>query len=231
MRRATCCALGCLAAFMSPMARATVLYNVIPIGTYDNGISEAYAINDNGVVAGFINTGSGNKPFYFDGSIHVLPTLGGTNAVATGINDSGVIVGGSNTSGTSGQHAFYYNGTMHDIGTLGGPTSAAAAINSGGVIVGGSFTGPSTSAAYYYDGSMHQFGPTSTSASDINDAGLITGSYPAGAFQDAFIYDGTTMHDLGTLGGNYSIGRSINSLGQVAGASYLSTSEQRAFLL
>src|SRR5215207_10175943 len=53
-----------------------------------------------------------------------LGTLGGTNSYAYGINDSGQVVGYSDTA-NSGPHAFLYDSTngMKDLGTLGGTNS------------------------------------------------------------------------------------------------------------
>ena len=42
----------------------------------------------------------------------------------------------------------------------------------------------------------------------------------AGGSRHAFLYDGATMHDLGTLGGTYSVALGINASGQAAGESY-----------
>ncbi|MDO8336094.1 MAG: HAF repeat-containing protein, partial [Candidatus Saccharibacteria bacterium] len=65
-----------------------------------------------------------------------IGTLGGRGAMAFGINNSGQVVGASNTVGS--RHAFLYaNGTMSDLGTLGGyQDSQAQAINNNGQVVG-----------------------------------------------------------------------------------------------
>ncbi|MGZ6569400.1 MAG: DUF3466 family protein, partial [Solirubrobacteraceae bacterium] len=67
-----------------------------------------------------------------------LGTLpGGTDSFATGVNDSGLIVGYGESSGV--EHAFAYpsGGPMQDLGTFpGGTSSGANGVNDSGLIVG-----------------------------------------------------------------------------------------------
>lgn len=79
------------------------------------------------------------------GGWNKLGTLGGNDTFATGINDSGQVVGESNSKIDSQVfHAFITgpNGVgMTDLGTLpGGSYSAAAGINAAGQVVGYSVT-------------------------------------------------------------------------------------------
>ena len=196
---------------VSEKGRAEVRYNIVPISPKTGIIPSS--INDSGVVAGSIQVGGGLKAFYFDGTTHILPTLGGTEARANGINNNGVIIGESKIAGNAYSDAFKYDGSIHDLGNFGGPGSNATGINNSGVIVGNSFsTGPIVSHGFTYDGSLHILGDPATSPWGINDAGMITGGL-SNATSDAFIYDGS-MHDIGGPG---ATGRAINSLGQVAG--------------
>ena len=109
------------------------------------GYTNATAINNKGQAAGyFVTGGQGHAFLYSNGSglqdIGTLP--GGVSALATGLNDSGDVVGYSDgiTNGTSfGNHAFlYHNGAMTDIGALINPQYASFAdgINNAGDIVG-----------------------------------------------------------------------------------------------
>eukprot|EP01034_Spumella_vulgaris_P024239 gene24239-30557_t len=101
--------------------------------------SSAAAINANGVVAGHSRERAGDgarRAFVHDGTAMVdLGTLGGAESWATGINDSGAVVGTSYLA-DGGVHAFLYaNGAMTDLNP-GGADSEALGINSAGQVVG-----------------------------------------------------------------------------------------------
>ncbi|WP_195912195.1 DUF3466 family protein, partial [Candidatus Contendibacter odensensis] len=128
---------------------------------------------------------SGSHAFLYDnGGMIDLGTLGGTYSWAYGINDSGQIVGGSDTTGNNSRHAFLYdNGLMSDIGTLGGTESFANDINNSGQIVGRSNIANRNHGFLYADGQMVDLnslfptgsGWTLTEAKAINNAGQIIG--------------------------------------------------------
>ena len=58
-----------------------------------------------------------------------------------------------------------------------------------------------------------------------------TGSFvdESGTVRHAILHTGVFMHDLGTLGGDISQGRSINASGQVTGSSFTPGGSQHAF--
>ena len=139
----------------------------VPPGYAD---SYATAINTTGEVAGYAtrtitlsdgNTETVTEPFlYNNGQWTDLGNLGGIDAAATGIDDSGAVVGYSTTNaspglGLSSVHAFLYtaSGGIQDLNNLIDAGSQwtlenATAINASGVIAGlGS--GPDTG---FYDG-------------------------------------------------------------------------------
>jgi probable HAF family extracellular repeat protein len=179
------------------------------LGTLGGLNSSGVAINDSGQVTGTANTEGGDAGFK--------------------------------------QHAFLWNGTtMRDLGTLPahsvydvpGP-SYGTALNASGQVTGSAYTtdDPSDKYAIYHpflwNGTEMQdlgtlgsegFG-TGGAGNAINDSGQITGyvatpvagTFPGDVVIHAFVSDGATMQDLGTLGGQNSVGYAINASGQVAG--------------
>jgi probable HAF family extracellular repeat protein len=74
---------------------------------------------------------------YTNGAWMSLGNLGGPCGAATGLNDSGVVVGWTTLGADLNAHAFsWQGGVMTDLGTLQGGTSAARDINQQGQIVG-----------------------------------------------------------------------------------------------
>jgi probable HAF family extracellular repeat protein len=100
------------------------------------------AINNRGQVIGtsYLAGDQTFHPFLWEqGKIRDLGTLGGVNAEAYWINDSGNVVGRADFSAASkNHHAFLWsNGIMTDLGTLGSnPCSTAVDINAQGQVIG-----------------------------------------------------------------------------------------------
>ena len=118
------------------------------LGGNDN---RAFGINDSGdIVGSSLLAGDGSrKAFLFTGGNMVnIGDMGGTNAEARDINNSGRIVGWSDTAG--GQRAFLrFNGAFVNLGSLGG-NSVAHAINDSNEIVGFSKNGAGADLAFLY---------------------------------------------------------------------------------
>jgi probable HAF family extracellular repeat protein len=183
------------------------------LGTLDGAAagSEALAINGSGQIAGWSTApgATGNHAFAdLNGSMVDLGTIdGGTDSVANGINNAGVVIGNSDTA-SSDEHGFVYqNGTITDVGTLGGPDSSVNAINDNGLVTGSSQDAADTSHPFVYsNGKMTSLGTYNidTTPQAINDNGVIVGTtYGVNAaddpFTDAFIYENGTFQDLNSL--------------------------------
>lgn len=185
----------------------------------------ALGVNDAGEVVGQSRRGSLAAAYRFAGTEMValgnLP--GGTVSIANGINNSGQIAGGADTS-NGASHAFLFQGGLRDLGTLGGTSSQAFAVNEHGQVIGASDVPDNRSqhAFRWTDGRMEDLGTLGgehSMARAVNDAGEVVGSsWLAGnVILHAFCYRGDTMRDLGTLGGSQSEARGINAAGEIVG--------------
>jgi probable HAF family extracellular repeat protein len=196
---------------------AAVEYTVNYLGKFS-----PLAINNYGDVVG--NYGNSGV-YYRNGSISLIPTLGGSWSYATDLNDNGEIVGSSLT-GDGIVHAFHYReGSMNDLGTFGGQSSSANSINNSGKIAANYTTSNGKTYGLLYDhGSTTEigtFGGDLTVAYGINDRGEIVGhaSVPDGLVR-AFVWKNGIMTDLGSLGGD-TFAEAINNAGQIVGYSYI----------
>jgi len=216
-------------------------YSLIDLGLFNQthyGYTTPLDINSSGAVAYSIGN---NAVIYSAGTTVSLGSLGGSSSYASGINDSGVVVGLLST-----QRAFsYQNGTITDLGILGnGPmaSSGALSVNNSGQVVGHSTTGRLLQGRYVEYHAV-QFGPSITDlgtlggwysvATSINAVGTIAGwsTTIAGSGSDSmrpFVYENGIMKNLGTLGGDGWTGTgsasALNDSGVVVGNSWLKNS-------
>jgi probable HAF family extracellular repeat protein len=226
----------------SAESNVTVSYRVDAVPSLvSGGTSAAFAINDDGAVAGSSQTRSSvlHAMRWAPGSapVDLGALMSGGASSATGINKGLSVVGGANVSSVSSQAFLYVDpGPMKNIGHLdfGGlsPTTqtvTAGGINDGGLIVG---TSPLQLGAPTYSAFTRAFvwksgiftdlgslGGGSSTGSAINANGRVTGSTstPAAA-EHAFSWDGATMTDIGVCpGASTAQGRAINAAGDIAG--------------
>jgi len=188
-----------------------------------------------------------------NGAIHQFPNFAGDpDGLATAINDSGQVVGGSGdcfTGSTLSLHALLWqNGTATNLGSFGGTLyNIALGINDKGQVTGGSdlpgdtnfFNGPvSTSHAFLWqNGVMTDLGTLPGDAQSfglgINNRGQIVGGF----ISRAYIWQDGVMTDLNTLvpGPPFSplyllAAESINDLGEITGTGLAINGDQHAFL-
>ena len=171
----------------------------------------AYAINDNGVIAGFYGaSASANQAFLYNtttGTVNSLGTLGGArasgdgNGAGYGLNNNGHLVGFS-ANAANQLHGFYYNGigtgqgSLKDLGTLTigsvtGNVSGAYGINSFDDIVGYSNVSGTNYAVLSHAGGAL-----------INLNTLVSGTNPFSQLQFAFgVNDNGWIVGQGLVGG------------------------------
>ena len=177
-----------------------------------------------------------------------LGTLGGSSSHASAVNESGQVVGSSNTSKTASgyepEHAFSWTqgGGMVDLGTLGGISSAAVAVNDSGQVVGSSSTGSPRGGAFSWTqaGGMIDLDSLSngSAATAVSNSGQVVGSlfWYAGDYQPVFSWtQAGGMINFGVLGGTYPHGyfaspTAVNESGQVVGTSTTDSGDRHAFL-
>jgi probable HAF family extracellular repeat protein len=155
------------------------------------------------------------------GGIRDIGTLsGGDYSAAFAINDSGVVVGTSNTATST--HAFSWTLAqgLHDLGTLpGANASSALSINNQGQVAGSS----GAHAALWTNGTAQDLGTlggATSEAHDVNNLGAVVGLSDTSSGPRAFLWKNGAMQDLGVLPGDTSSRADhINDNGMVVGAS------------
>ena len=193
------------------------------LGTFGGNSSQVDHVNSRGFAVGaalnsvpenpdfasfmnfFIPAATRARAFVWQGgALQDLGTLGGHDACAAAINNSGLIFGMSyvnskpnDTTGLPTVHPFLWsNGQMQDLGSLGGTLSVAGALNAG------------------------PFGAI------LNNRGqaIGTSTLPGDETWHAFLWDNGVMKDLGTAGGNVSEALAISQSGLVVGRADFSPS-------
>lgn len=230
------------------------------IGSLVNtGASSASGINASGQIVGISQVFTGgiftsHAFLYAGGTMQDLGTLGsGATSVsggpisseATGINDSGQVVGSSDLDNDELHGFLYSNGIMQDLGTLVGIESQAFAINNSGQVAGKvkvvNTPEGDEHAALYSDGTWQKLGTLGGSVSEarsINLYGEVVGfsEFLVGVGNThAFLYKGGTMHDLNSLipfdsGWELRAAYGINNAGQIVGYGSVG-GRDRGFLL
>lgn len=219
---------------------------ILDLGVLPGGdSSDAAAINNLGQVTGtarFIAPSNQTYHAFRWTPAHGMEDLGSlTGRYSTGlsINDSGVIVGGSDSPGDA-LHGFLWTRAagMMDLGTLGGNFSLARVISPAGQVAGESNTSD--------DPQAHAFLWSRRSGmKDLGTAGgigsLVVAMSPNENIAGIVLHANNSRHamawsrsrgmtDLGTFGGKNSEAKAVNSKGQVVGFSEMQSGKRHAFL-
>ena len=209
-----------------------VEYSVTDLGVIGSGPeSHPTAMNAQGQVVGSADTYTHYAhAFLYAGSgpLVNVGSFGGdySLSVATGINNSGMVIGYSDEGGSNPTVAFLYTqtGGMQTLGpVLGSVTSYAWGTNNNGQIVGD--YGPASGGVdgFIYNsgtGAMLDLGAYLPQC--INDAGTVAAVLNSGSEETTYISSGGTgaWMNIGSLGGANTAPHAINALGEVVGASF-----------
>jgi probable HAF family extracellular repeat protein len=206
-------------------------YSLTDLGTLKLGSARVHDINSLGQVVGASGAphGSGTRAFFWSrktGMIDLAALPGGDYSVASAINDSGQVVGTSNSR--NGIHAFLWTATngLQKLPAISGTNSTSAyAINGAGQIAG-----VSGSHATLWNGNtatgntikdLGTLGGAWSEAHGISSDGQVVGVSDTSSSPHAFLWkDGSPMEDLGVLpGDSTSRANHVNDQGEVVGAS------------
>ena len=239
-----------------PQARAVLWRggNIVDLGTLEGGYeslmgavnsrSQAVGVAFNTIPDPYSLAGPGFFPtqsrafLWQNGPMQDLGTLGGPDAFAFFINDSGEISGQSYTNATPNPVTglptvdpfFWQNGVMTDMGTLGGTFGGPRAMNNRGHVVGTSnLAGDLTFHPFLWSKNrgmqdLHTLGGDTGETNWISNAGDVVGKAdlpgPAPQSHDAVLWRHGAVIDLGTVPGDVcSNAYYVNSSGQVVGTS------------
>lgn len=209
-------------------AQASPLYKLEDLGVLPtlNWQSTPTAINNKGEVVGRSSAFADNQAtLWSNGSIQALPPLpGDDNSFASGINDSGLVVGTSRNSANSTFTAvMWVNGVPQEISPgMRSYSTFSYGVNNSGQIVG--YNGNTGLGFVYTSGAgLNDFpdipgGTQFTQALAINDHGVTAGSSSGPSYlTHATTWSQTQgLVDTGVIGRAYA----INDNGLVAGEAY-----------
>ena len=228
-----------------PEGRGVIWKNgqITDLGTLGGYESVAWAVNSSDQVAGcaanavpddasLFGWGTQTRGFlYQNGGMQDLGTVGGPDACATLLNDSGQVTGFSYNDSFAIDVFLWTKGNMQDLGGLGGTFGYPNYINNKGQVVGASnLAGDNRSHGFFWDGAkMNDLGSLNQSfrrndnseAIAMNEAGHIVGhSTYSFNVEHAVLWKDGQIIDLGTLPGDTcSVAWSINSKDQIVGFS------------
>jgi probable HAF family extracellular repeat protein len=216
------------------------------LGTLGGLTSEARGVDRSGyLVVGRAQTSSGSQhAFYWIYTYPARPmidlgTLGGSESIAYAVNEHGVTVGASKTTGDAATRAFISTrgGPMTPLPvTLGGSNSVAFGINDAGRIVGqASLSGETHWRAFVFADGETTALPTpggDSAAMAINDFDQIVGFWEATdkTSSRAFLHEAGHLETLPTLGGAFTYAHAINRDGVVVGESDTPGGARRAVI-
>ncbi|HVO81049.1 MAG TPA: hypothetical protein VMT28_09970 [Terriglobales bacterium] len=251
--------------FLTTQTRAFLWQNgtMQDLGTLGTGTDAmAQFINERGQVVGWSYTSSAPNTscplflplalgsFIWDekNGMRDLGSLGGTCAVATGVNDQGIVIGDNVDDNMIERGFLWHNGSIQDLGgTIGGSQTTAEAINQAGQVVGIATLAGEVSfhtTLWKHVGQITDLGavdqdPCSFPSAINSKTQIVGASLPGCAFDNnsrAFLWQNGSMLDLNALispGASLHLqwARDINDRGEIAGIGLDVDNNSHVFLL
>jgi probable HAF family extracellular repeat protein len=220
-------------------------YLVRNLGSFGGELSGATAINDLGQVAGYsaVVSGGHNHAFLWtmSGGLRDLGTLAGDfDSEATGLNNSGTVVGDSSDSSTSRAFVWTEAGGMQDLGNLGGTSAYATAVNNSGQVAGFSFMSTGAQHAFLWSDAtgmrdLGTLGGSFSMACGVNDSGEVVGYSTLSDERTNHLFrwtETTGMQDVQiAVPGSLGAPCALNNSGAIAGNTYIGYGDEAAFIL
>ena len=187
------------------------------VGSLGGKINAACAISDAGQVTGYSQDGNGNLLAFVFSRKQPIASLGTLDRASTseafGINNSGAVVGDSQSGNQHHRPVLFFKGSVQDLG-LGGSNEpdaleTAFAIDDAGQIVGRHSAGNNAFHAFVFiNGNttdLSTLGGANGEALAINKNGLVVGdSDTAGGPAHAFVFDHSQVKESGASMSNNS---------------------------
>ena len=169
---------------------------------------------------------AGASPIY---TLADLGTLGGSSAVASGVNDVGQAVG-TMTTPSGFMNAFSFSGSS--LTSLSPATAAQAnGINNTGQVAGSQDIGGQSYATVWNNGVATAVAGAGSYGMAINNSGGVAGMLVNNGQGNAFVAENGTVIDLGTFsGGSWTAAYGLNDDGQAAGYGMTGNGSFRAFI-
>lgn len=206
-----------------------------------DGLREANAINDQSIIAGSVNTAGGvQRAVLFDGTQYQdIGTLGGASSSAMDVNNSGDVIGWSETADGEIHPFLFSDGTMHDLGAQPGDLIAGAINDSGQMVLQYRDAAFIQHILFYSDGVWQEIhsGGSEVFFVDLNNLGqvLLHGSGPTRGERSLLWQDGVlyTLLSLVDPSAHYTYDSAVdmNDHGQVVVRGCSPTEYEHCYIL
>lgn len=204
-------------------------YHLVDLGVPDGAsASSATAVNLHGDVTVNATVGGNSFAYYYDGSLHAIPSVGSpTSSESTALNDNGLFVGTLHYADSPTARGFIYNANTDALTTFGSTFDHdgygnAISVNNAGITLGGA--GLYAPGGYTYTGGVYTGLDSETlylgGYGALNNANQVLTS--SSSLQSFYLHQLGAISDAGTdlLNWNVFHASDFNDNGTIAGYDY-----------